>query len=611
LSAAAAVGGRLLDGAALAEPVLGIGRSATGRRWVWRDGGDGRAGLAIAQRLELPELVGRLLAARGVAPEAAADFLEPTLRALLPDPSVLADMDAAAARLASAVRESETVAVFGDYDVDGACSAALMVRALRDLGCQVTHYVPDRIREGYGPNPAAIRELCARGATLIVCVDCGIAAHAALDEARGQADVVVLDHHKAEGALPRVHAAVNPNRLDCGSGLRHLCAAAVSFLAVVALHRALRRAGHFNRGQEPRLLELLDLVALATVCDVMPLTGVNRALVAQGLKVMARRGRAGLAALLEVGGVKDAPTAHSLGFVLGPRINAAGRVDEPDLGLRLLLCDDPVEARAMAERLDAVNRRRQEVEAEVLGGALSQAEAQVAAGHPVVLICGEGWHPGVVGIVAGRVKERFNRPACVAGVAGGIAKGSGRSVPGVDLGSAVIAARQAGLLDSGGGHAMAAGFTFAVGRWEEVHAFLNERLHGAAALPGAADLLVEGTMAVGAATTDFAMQVERLAPFGAGNEEPVFALPRARVVRADRVGKEGNTVRAFLEGEGGGRLKAICFRAKEGPLAQALLQSGGVPLHLCGPLRAERWNDAVTACLHVVDAAPVPPGRGA
>jgi single-stranded-DNA-specific exonuclease len=509
------------------------------------------------------------------------------------------------------VREAETVAVFGDYDVDGACSGALMVRALRELGCQVTHYVPDRVREGYGPNPAAIRELCARGATLIVCVDCGIAAHAALDEARGHADVVVLDHHKAEGALPRVHAAVNPNRLDCGSGLRHLCAAAVSFLAVVALHRALRRAGHFGRGgPEPKLLDLLDLVALATVCDVMPLTGVNRALVAQGLKVMARRGRAGLAALLEVGGVRDAPTAHSLGFVLGPRINAAGRVDEPDLGLRLLLCDDPVEARAMAERLDAVNRRRQEVEAEVLGGALAMAEAQVAAGHPVVLVCGEGWHPGVVGIVAGRVKERFNRPACVAGVSGGVAKGSGRSVPGLDLGSAVIAARQAGLLASGGGHAMAAGFGFAVERREEVHAFLNERLQRAAALPGAADLVVEGAVAVGAATTDFALQVERLAPFGAGNEEPNFALPRARVVRADRVGKDGNTVRAFLEGEGGGRLKAICFRAKEGPLAQALLGSGGAPLHLCGALRAERWNDAVAACLHVVDAAPVPAGGG-
>jgi len=595
------------DGFRPAGPVLGVTRSVTGRRWLWREA-DGRTGLAIAQRLDLPELVGRLLAARGVGPEAAADFLEPTLRALLPDPSVLLDMDVAAARLASAVREGETVAVFGDYDVDGACAGALMVRALRQLGCPVTFYVPDRLKEGYGPNPAAIRELCARGATLIVCVDCGIAAHEALEEARGQADVVVLDHHKSEGPVPRVQAVVNPNRLDCTSGLRHLCAAAVAFLAVVALHRVLRRAGFFARTEEPRLFDLLDLVALATVCDVMPLTGVNRALVAQGLKVMARRGRAGLAALLEVGQVRDAPTAHSLGFVLGPRINAAGRIDEPDLGLRLLLCDDPIEARAMAERLDAVNRRRQEVEAEVLGSALAAAEAQAGAGHPVLLVCGEGWHPGVVGIVAGRVKEKFNRPACVAGLAGGVAKGSGRSVPGLDLGAAVIAARQAGLLESGGGHAMAAGFSFLADRQAEFHAFLDERLARAADLPDAADLLVEGTVTVPAATAELAQQVERLAPFGAGNEEPIFALARARVVRADRVGKEGNTIRAFLEGEMGGRLKAICFRAKDGPLAQALLGSRGVPLHLCGQLRAERWNDEVSACLHVVDAAPVPPG---
>ena len=600
----------MMDGVHAAGAVLGVARSVTGRRWMWRKA-DARTGLAVAQRLDLPELVGRLLAARGVGPEAAADFLEPTLRALLPDPSALLDMDLAAARLASAVREGETVAVFGDYDVDGACAGALMVRALRSLGCAVTHYVPDRLKEGYGPNPGAIRELCARGATLIVCVDCGVAAHEALAEAAGEADVVVLDHHKSEGPVPRIHSVVNPNRLDCGSGLGHLCAAAVAFLAVVALHRGLRRAGHFARVAEPRLLDLLDLVALATVCDVMPLTGVNRALVAQGLKVMARRGRAGLAALLEVGGVRDAPTAHSLGFVLGPRINAAGRIDEPDLGLRLLLCDDPVEARAMAERLDAVNRRRQEVEGEVLGGALAMAEDQVAAGHPVLLVCGEGWHPGVVGIVAGRVKERFNRPACVAGVAGGLAKGSGRSVPGLDLGAAVIAARQAGLLMAGGGHAMAAGFSFVASRQAELHAFLNERLARAAELPGAADLLVEGTLTVAGATTELARQVERLGPFGAGNEEPVFALARARVVRADRVGKEGGTVRAFLEGEGGsGRLKAICFRAKDGPLAQALLESRGAPLHLCGHLRAERWNDEVAACLQVIDAAPVPPPPG-
>ncbi|MEN0074879.1 MAG: DHHA1 domain-containing protein, partial [Paracraurococcus sp.] len=309
-----------------------------------------------------------------------------------------------------------------------------------------------------------------------------------------------------------------------------------------------------------------------------------------------------------VGLVRDLPTAHSLGFVLGPRINAAGRVDEPDLGMRLLLCDDPVEARAMAERLDAVNRRRQEVEAEVLGAAFAAAEAQHKAGHPVLLVCGDGWHPGVVGIVAGRVKERFNRPACVAGLSGGIAKGSGRSVPGLDLGAAVIAARQSGLLDSGGGHAMAAGFALREERLPALHAFLDERLSRAGELPGAADLMIEASVTVPAATSALALQVERLAPFGAGNEEPIFALPRVRVVRADRVGKEGNTVRAFLEGEGGGRLKAICFRAKDGPLAEALLNRSGTPLHLCGQLRAERWNDETSACLHVVDAAPATSG---
>ncbi len=587
-----------------APAVLGVATSLTGRRWVWREG-DQRIGLAISQRLEVSDVVGRLLAARGIGLDAAQDFLDPTLRALLPDPSVLIDMDSAAQRLAHAVRTGEQVAVFGDYDVDGACSGALMVRALRDLGCEVTHYVPDRLKEGYGPNPGAIRELLARGATLIVCVDCGVAAHEALAVAQGEADVVVLDHHKAEGAVPPVRAVVNPNRLDCTSGLRNLCAAGVAFLAMVATHRLLRRQGWFQTREEPKLIELLDIVALATVCDVMPLVGVNRALVAQGLKVMARRGHAGVAALLDVGLVREAPSAHSLGFVLGPRINAAGRIDEPDLGMRLLLCDDPVEARAMAERLDAVNKRRQEVEADVLGAAFAMAEAQAAQGLPVLLVAGEGWHPGVVGIVAGRVKEKFNRPACVAGLAAGFAKGSGRSIPGLDLGAAVIAARQSGLLISGGGHAMAAGFGFEAGKQAAFHAFLNERLALASGLPGAADLVIEGSVTVPAATTDLARQVERLAPFGAGNEEPVFALPRTRVVRADRVGKEGATVRAYLEGEAGGRLKAICFRAKEGPLAEALLAPGGAPLHLCGQLRAERWNDDTTACFHVVDAARV------
>lgn len=584
------------------EAVLGVTRSVLGRRWVWRQA-DTRIGMAIAQRLDLPELLGQLLAARGVTPEQAALFLEPTLRALLPDPSVLVDMDRAAERLAQAVRAQEPVAVFGDYDVDGASAGALMLRFLRDLGCPVRHYVPDRLKEGYGPNPGAIAALCDGGATLLVCVDCGIAAHAALEAARGRADVVVLDHHKAEGPVPVVAAAVNPNRLDCGSGLKHLCAAAVSFMAAVATLRALRRSGFFEGREPPDLRDLLDLVALATVCDVMPLTGLNRAFVTQGLKVMARGERPGIAALLEVAQAREAPSAYTLGFLLGPRINASGRIGEPDLGLRLLACDDPVEARIMAERLDAVNRRRQEVESEVLSAAFAQAETQAEAGHPVLLICGEGWHPGVVGIVAGRVKEKFNRPTCVAGVSEGLAKGSGRSVPGIDLGAAVIAARQSGLLETGGGHAMAAGFSFRLERQEEFHAFLNERLSHAAELPGSADLVVDGTLRVPAATAELATQVARLGPFGAGNEEPVFIFPRVRVVRADRVGKEGNTVRAFLEGEGGGRLKAICFRAKEGPLAELLLNSRGAPVHLAGALRAEHWNGNVSAGLHVQDGA--------
>lgn len=592
-----------MDGGTDQGAVLGVERSATGRRWIWRQA-EARTGLGIAQRLGLPELVGRLLAARGIGIEQAQDFLDPTLRALLPDPSVLRDMDAAAARLAEAVQRAESVAVFGDYDVDGACSGALMVRFLRELGCRVVHYVPDRLNEGYGPNAAAIRALCDRGATLIVTVDCGIAAEEPLAVAHNRADVVILDHHKAEGALPRVRAAVNPNRLDCDSGLRTLCAAGVAFLAAVATLRELRRRGHFAARAEPDLRLFLDLVALATVCDVMPLTGVNRALVAQGLKVMARRERAGIAALLEVAQAKDAPSAHTLGFLLGPRINASGRIHEADLGLRLLVEDDPVEARAMAEMLDTVNKRRQEVEADVLTAAFEAAQTQADRGHPVILVCGEGWHPGVVGIVAGRIKEKFNRPACVAGLASGLAKGSGRSVAGVDLGAAIIAARQAGLLETGGGHPMAAGFSFRAAREGEVHAFLDERLAHAATLPSSADLAVEGSLAVQGATVEMAKQVARLAPFGAGNEEPVFVLNRARVVRADRVGKEGNTVRAFLEGEGGGgRLKAICFRAKDGPLAQALL--GGGHLHLAGHLRAETWNDNVSVGLHVVDAAPV------
>jgi single-stranded-DNA-specific exonuclease len=591
-----------LDGPPLSA-ALGVERGLSGRRWIWRTGED-RVAFGIAQRLEVPEIIGRLLAARGIGIEAAEAFLTPTLRALLPDPSVLIDMDAAAARLADAVVSSETVGVFGDYDVDGACSAALMVTWLRAMGCTAIHHVPDRMREGYGPNATALRGLVDKGARLVVCVDCGTAAAEALSVLAGHADAVVLDHHKSEGPPPAILATVNPNRLDCTSGLTTLCAAGVAFLTVVAATRTLRRLGFFAGRAEPDLMALLDLVALATVCDVMPLHGVNRALVYQGLRVMARRARPGVAALLEVTQARDKLSAFTCGFALGPRINASGRISEADLGLRLLLCEDRIEALALAERLDGINRQRQEVEAGMLEHAMHAASVRAEAGDAVLVVAGEGWHPGVVGIVSGRIKERFNRPACVAGIADGVAKGSGRSVPGVDLGAAVIAARQAGILATGGGHPMAAGFSLPAERIETFRAFLNERLAAASLLPGAVDLMVEGALSVLGATIGLARHVERLSPFGAGNEEPVLVLQRARVIRADRVGRESSSIRVYLEGEGGGpRLKGMLFRAREGALSEALLSRDRAPLHVAGYLRVEAWNGAENPGFIISDAA--------
>ena len=586
---------------------MDVEKSLTNRRWRLR-ASDDRIGLGIAQRLSLPEIVGRLLASRGVGLEDAGDFLEPTLRALLPNPSVLQDMDRAADRLAHAVRRSETVGVFGDYDVDGACSAAIVTCTLRTLGCTVITHVPDRMTEGYGPNAPALLAMVERGATLIVCVDCGTAAPVPLAALHARADVVVLDHHAAEGPPPPVLATVNPNRLDCTSGLHGLCAAAVAFLAAVATVRTLRRTGWFATRPEPDLRDLLDLVALATVCDVMPLTGLNRALVVQGLRVMARRARPGIAALLLAATASDTPPAYpsamTCGFALGPRINAAGRIGDAGLGLRLLLTDDPEEARAIATLLNDTNRTRREVEAGMMDSAFAQAAVLDEAGHAVLLVHAEGWHAGVVGIIAGRIKERHNRPALVGALADGIVKGSARSVPGVDLGRAIMAARSNGLLLTGGGHAMAAGFSLPSGGVPAFQAFLNERLAHAKTLPRAADLSLDGAVAVQGATIELATQLQRLAPFGNANEEPVLALPRVRVVKADRIGKDGNTIRAFLEGEGGGpRLKAILFRAADGPLAAALLDRGP-PLHIAGHLRAEEWNGQTTASFFIADAAP-------
>ena len=586
-----------------AQSFLGVDRSFCGRRWRERLGDD-RAGLALAQRLGLPEIVGRLLARRGVGVEDAERFLSPTLRDSLPDPAHLKDMDAAVERLVRAVKDRETIAVFGDYDVDGATSAALLRRFLEAVGARVVVYVPDRQREGYGPNAPALLKLKAEGANVVVTVDCGATAHAPLAAAaEAGLDVVVVDHHVGEPALPRAAAVVNPNRLDETSPHGMLAAVGVAFLLVVGVNRGLRQAGWYASRLEPDLVQWLDLVALGTVCDVVPLTGINRALVVQGLKVLRRRANAGIAALADVAGIGERIDAYHLGFILGPRVNAGGRVGEADLGARLLATDDPMAAREIAQRLDALNAERREIEARVLGQAIDQVERDGGRGQ-FVFVAGEGWHPGVIGIVASRLKERYNRPACVVAVIDGVGKGSGRSVSGVALGPAVIAARQAGLLLNGGGHAMAAGFTVPVDKLLSLRDFLAERI--AEAL-GSEDpkpeLGIDGALAAAAVTPDLTALFERLAPFGTGNAEPRFALPNLRVLRADVVG--GQHVRCVLgDGAGTARLKGIAFRSLDGELGPALLNGQGRGFHLAGHLRADTWQGRNDVQLFIEDAAP-------
>lgn len=593
--------------AAAAPSFLNIAHSFSGRRWLARPY-DERLALALAQGRGLPDIVGRVLAARGVTPEDCDSFLNPTLKGLMPDPSRFHDMDAAAERIARAVMDGETVAVFGDYDVDGATSAALLRRFFRAVGRDLRIYVPDRIAEGYGPNAAALLRLRQEGVSLVVTVDCGIAAFAPLEAAADAGlDVVVLDHHAAEPALPRAVAVVNPNRLDEDGEYRTLCAAGVAFLAVVAVNRALRRAGYYAGRAEPDLMEWLDLVALGTVCDVVPLTGLNRALVSQGLKIMARRSNPGLSALADVAGMKDRPDSYHAGYVLGPRVNAGGRVGGSDLGARLLSTDDPVEARELAQRLEGHNAERRAVEQAVLQEAMAAVEAMADEERELIFAVGEGWHPGVVGIVASRLKERYNRPACVVAIeerpdGTRVGKASGRSVRGVDLGAAVIAARQDGLLLAGGGHRMAAGFTVALERMDELRAFLTRRVaEQLAAEPLLPTLELDGAVSVGAANLDMVQRLSMLGPFGTGNPEPRFAVADARILRADVVG--ANHVRCILAGADGGRLKAMAFRALETDLGRGLLTSAGATLHIAGTLRIDRWNGQESTQLFIDDAA--------
>lgn len=578
--------------------VLGITSSILGQPWRWRAlAADGRDGFGT------DDLVTQLLLARGCPRDGLDAHRSPSIREFMPDPSIFRDMDRAADRLADAVQAGEHIAIFGDYDVDGATSAALLVLVLRDLGIEARPYIPDRLMEGYGPSGEALVRLAGEGATLIVTVDCGAQAFDALDQARDAGvDVIVVDHHKCSAALPHALAVVNPNRLDEGEGAAHghLAAVGMCFLVAAALVRTLRARGFFEGRAEPKLIDLLDIVALGTVADVAQLRGLNRAFVAQGLKVMAQRRNIGLAALIEASRLTRNPTCTDLGFALGPRINAGGRVGRADLGVRLLTTRDPDEARAIAVELDQFNEERRAIEAAVQ----EAADLMTARDRKVCVVAGHGWHAGVIGIVAGRLKERLGRPAIVIAIdEHGVGKGSGRSIPGVDLGAAIIAAKDHGLLVAGGGHAMAAGLTISESAIPALVDFLEERL--ADAVERSSEnraLLLDAVLAAGGVNPALVESMEAGGPYGMGWPAPRVAMGPVRIVRADVVGN--GHVRTIVAGDDGRNIKAMAFRAAETPLGLALL--GAAPhrkLWLAGRAKIDDWASRPAAELHLDDAA--------
>ena len=584
--------------------MLNVERSVRGRRWRARLD-DERAALAIVQEYGLPEILARVLAARGVAPSDVAGFLSPKLRDLLPDPSHLLDMDRAVERVVAAIVDGEKIGVFADYDVDGAASAALIVKFLSAIGRTTRVYVPDRLREGYGPNAAALLKLKAEGVSLVLTVDCGTNAFEALEQvSEAGLDVIVVDHHLSGEQLPRAMAVINPNRLDESSPVPQLCAAGVAFLLVVAINRALREQWWYGEGHpEPDLMAWVDLVALATVADMVPLTGINRALVRQGVAVMGRGRNPGLASLSRSARLDGKIEPWHLGFVLGPRINAGGRVGDAGLGVRLLTATDESEASAIAARLDLYNGERREIELAVTEAAVEQARNQMESDPLFLLVASEGWHPGVIGIVASRLRETFDRPSCVVSLRDGIGKGSGRSVRGVALGPAVVAARAAGLLIDGGGHEMAAGFTVREDRLGELHSFLStrtaEQIGDSGFLP---EIGIDAVVTPGGVTTDLIEQLDVAGPFGPGNPRPRLALPAVRTVHARVVGR--NHVRCFLQrAEGGERLKAIAFRSAGTALGKLLIENAGAALHLAGHPDIDSWQGNRQAQLAIEDAA--------
>jgi single-stranded-DNA-specific exonuclease len=587
---------------------LDVQSSALGRPWRPRLDAEGELrALAIAQIGGQDELIARVLAGRGVKPEAVARHLDPSLRDLMPDPFCLRDMEAATDRVREAVVRGERVAIFGDYDVDGACSAALLSEYLNACGLETIVHIPDRVTEGYGPNSEAILDFAAKGAQLVVTVDCGAVSREPFELAgRLGLDVIVFDHHQTPETLPNVLALVDPNRDDDLSGLGCLCAAGVVYMALVALNRALRESGFWSGRQPPDLIGALDLVALATVADVVPLIGLNRAFVVKGLAVMRQRRRPGLAALFDAAGADGPPRPYHLGFLIGPRINAGGRIGDAALGVRLLTAADDLEARPIAAELDRLNRLRQQIEVAALAEA--EAEALMALGleerGATVVVAGETWPAGIVGLLAARLKERFERPAFALTLAGAQATGSGRSIAGVDLGRAVRAAVEAGIAVKGGGHAMAAGVTLERERLSEWRAFLEERLGEAVTRVRAdAGLAVDAAVTANAATPTLAHQLEAAGPYGSGNPEPVLALSRHRLAEVTPVGAGGDHLRLRAVAGDGRAVEGIAFRAAGKKLGEALLRLKGAPVHLAGTLTVNRYGGRERAQLRVVDVA--------
>ncbi|CDZ51378.1 single-stranded-DNA-specific exonuclease RecJ [Neorhizobium galegae] len=588
---------------------LGVERSAGDQRWVSRlDQAAQNRALAIAQIHGIPDLVARVLAGRGVTLDDAPAFLDPTIRSLMPDPYTLTDCEKAVLRLADAIARQEKVAIFGDYDVDGASSSALLYRFLRHFGVEAEIYIPDRIFEGYGPNPTAIRQLIANGASLIVTVDCGSTSHDALAAARDEGcDVVVIDHHQLGHELPPCLALVNPNREDDLSGQGHLCAAGVVFLVLVAAARHLRQIGDPRAGSLD-LLAWLDIVALATVCDVVPLKGLNRAYVVKGLLAARHMGNAGLSALFRKAGLGGPVTPYHFGFLIGPRINAGGRIGDAALGSRLLTLEDPIEAEVIAARLDELNRERQAMEAAML----AEAEAEVLAeygngeGANVIVTARDKWHPGIVGLIAARLKEKFKRPAfAIAFDPSGRGTGSGRSINGFDMGRMVRAAVDTGLLVKGGGHAMAAGLTVERSNLGRLRAFFEEMAgEGVPALVANHVLKIDGALSASGATLELFDQLEQAGPYGSGHSQPVFAIPAHRLKDARLVGTAH--IKVTLEAADGSRLEGIAFRAAETPLGNMLLNSRGAQIHAAGCLSADQWQGTRRMQLRLLDAVRAP-----